>query len=217
MPGVQPMALNHNGQAKQQSIYTKTKQTMTAQQLQDKLIQLNACEPAIEWAKDKDLNTAWNTCERGDWMIWLLTESKNEVTDQELRLIAVECCRSVQRLMTDQRSINAVDVAERYANGEATDEELRQAQAAAGVAWDAAGAAAWEAREAREARAAAWAAAAAAWDAARAAAEDAGVAAREARAAAWEAREARAAAWEAESKKQSDIVRKIVPNFKLKQ
>ena len=175
MPGVQPMALNHNGQAKQQSIYTKTKQTMTAQQLQDKLIQLNACEPAIEWANGKDLETAWNTCERGDWMIWLLTESQNEVTDKQLRLIAVECCRSVQRLMTDQRSINAVDVAERYANGEATDEELRQAQAAAGVAWDAAGAAA------------------------RAAAEEAGAAARE-----------------AESKKQSDIVRKIVPNFKFK-
>ncbi len=168
------MALNHNGQAKQQSIYTKTKQTMTAQQLQDKLIQLNACEPAIEWAKDKDLNTAWNTCERGDWMIWLLTESPNEVTDQELRLIAVECCRSVQRLMTDQRSINAVDVAERYANGEATDEELRQAQAAAEAAWESAAEAAWEAMAAA------------------------------------------AAARAAESKKQADIVRKIVPTFKFK-
>ena len=186
------MALNHNGQAKQQSIYTKTKQTMTAQQLQDKLIQLNACEPAIEWANGKDLETAWNTCERGDWMIWLLTESQNEVTDKQLRLIAVECCRSIQHLMTDERSINAVDVAERYANGEATDEELKEAkEAASEAAW----AAAWEAREA------AWEAAwAAAWEAAWAAA--------------WEAA---AAAWEAENKKQSDIVRKIVPNFKLKQ
>ena len=193
MPRVQPMAPDNNGQAKQQSIYTKTKQTMTAQQLQDKLIQLNACEPAIEWANGKDLETAWNTCERGDWMIWLLTESKNEVTDQELRLIAVECCRSIQHLMTDERSINAVDVAERYANGEATDEELKEAKEAAREAREAA----WAAREAREAALAAWAAA------------------REAAAeAAWAAA---AAAWEAENKKQSDIVRKIVPNFKLKQ
>lgn len=175
---------------------------MNAQQLQDKLIQLKACEPAIEWANGKDLETAWNTCERGDWMIWLLTESKNEVTDQELRLIAVECCRSIQHLMTDQRSINAVDVAERYANGEATDEELRQARAAA----EDAGAAA------REAGAAAWAARAAA-AAARAAA--AGVA-REAASAAEAARAAAGVAWMAESKKQADIVRKIVPNFKFK-
>jgi len=129
------MAPDHNGQAKQQSIYTKTKQTMNAQQLQDKLIQLKACEPAIEWANGKDLETAWNTCERGDWMIWLLTESQNEVTDKQLRLIAVECCRSIQHLMKDQRSINAVDVAERYANGEATDEELKEAKEAARATW----------------------------------------------------------------------------------
>ena len=182
---------------------------MNAQQLQDKLTELGACADAIEWAKFKDLQTAWNTCEHGDWMIWLLNGSQNEVTDKQLRLIAVECCRSVQHLMTDERSINAVNVAERYANGEATDEELKAAWAATeaaawAAAWAATEAPAWEALAA--ARAAAWAAAGVAWDAAGAAAEEAGVA----------AREARAAAREAESKKQSDIVRKIVPNFKFK-
>jgi hypothetical protein len=98
------------------------------------------------------------------------------------RLYAVWCARQVQHLMTDQRSIAALDVAERHAKGEATDDELNTAWAAAwDTAGDAAGAAARAAARdaARDAawaaaRAAAWAAArdtawAAAWDAARAA------------------------------------------------
>ena len=41
--------------------------------------------------------------------------------DREFRLYAVWCARQVQHLMTDPRSTDAVDVAERYANGEATE------------------------------------------------------------------------------------------------
>ena len=77
---------------------------------------------------------------------------------REMRLFAVGCARSVQHLMNDPRSVAALDVAERYANGEATDADLSAARAAAGAAaaWAAAGDAAW----------------AAAWAAARAAAGD---------------------------------------------
>jgi len=91
-----------------------------------------------------------------------------------LRLIACECVRktpfadgrTVWDLLTDPRSRAAVEVAERYAHGKATDGELASARA---VAWDAARDAAWEA-----ARDAAWdAALAAAWAAARAAAWEA--------------------------------------------
>lgn len=95
--------------------------------------------------------------------------------DKDWRLYAVWCARQVQHLMTDQRSINALDVAERYARGHATDEELAAERAAAwAAAWVAASAAARAA-----AQAAAWAtteaaAEAAAWAAAEAeAAEDA--------------------------------------------
>ena len=114
---------------------------------------------------------------------------------REMRLYAVECARSVQHLMTDARSIAALDVAERHADGLATDEELDTAldaardaaldaarDAALDAAWAAAWDAAWDAARAA-ARNAAWAAA---LDAARAAALDA------ARDAAWDA--ARAAA-----------------------
>ena len=88
-----------------------------------------------------------------------------EGNDKEIRLYAVWCARQVQHLMTDQRSINCLDVAEKFANGLATYEELRYAWDAA---WDATKDAAWAA-----ARAAAWAAESYAWNAARAAASDA--------------------------------------------
>lgn len=68
---------------------------------------------------------------------------------REMRLFAVECARSVQHLMTDKRSLDALDVAERYANGQATQAELAAAYAAAAyAAWSAARAAARAAEDA---------------------------------------------------------------------
>ena len=72
---------------------------------------------------------------------------------KEWRLFAVWCARQVQHLMKDQRSIDALDVAERHAYGQATDEELAAAWAAAqaaawAAAWAAAPAAAWAAAQA---------------------------------------------------------------------
>ena len=106
--------------------------------------------------------------------------------DREIRLYAVWCARQVQHLMTDPRSIAALDVAERYACGHATEDDLRKARDAAWAAWASAGTAwaAWSAARASAgaaARAAAWTAVwTAAEDAAWAAAEDAARAAAEA-------------------------------------
>ena len=90
-------------------------------------------------------------------------------SNREIRLYAVWCARQVQHLMTDKRSLDALDVAERYANGLATKKELAIAEAAAeAAAWDAARDTARAARAAVAAAGdAAWAAVAAAWDAAR--------------------------------------------------
>ena len=127
-----------------------------------------------------------------DDAIWCLRTV--EGYDREIRLFAVWCARQVQHLMKDQRSLDALDVAERYANGEATKSELTAAA-------DTARAAAWAARDA--AMDAAWAvdaamtaerAADAAW-AARDAARDAAYAAM--RAASWDDA-AWSAAWSAE-------------------
>ena len=65
---------------------------------------------------------------------------------KEWRLYAVWCARQVRHLMIDPRSIAALDVAERFANGEATQAELDAAKAAAwAAAWDAA----WDAQSKR--------------------------------------------------------------------
>jgi hypothetical protein len=53
-----------------------------------------------------------------------------ENCDREIRLYAVWCARRVQHLIIDPRSIAALDVAERHARGEASDEELRAAKTA---------------------------------------------------------------------------------------
>ena len=58
--------------------------------------------------------------------------------DRDARLYAVWCARQVQHLMTDQRSLDALDVAEKFANVQATEEELDAARdAARAVARDA--------------------------------------------------------------------------------
>ena len=109
-----------------------------------------------------------------DDAIWCLRAVTGH--DKEIRLFAVWCARQVQYMMADQRSVNALDVAERFANGDATEEELAAARAAA---WDAA----WDAARDAARYAARDAASAAAWVVARDAARDAAWAA--ARAAAW--------------------------------
>lgn len=54
--------------------------------------------------------------------------------EREVRLFAAWRARQVQHLMTDPRPLAALDVAERYANGQATDEELAAARDAAWTA-----------------------------------------------------------------------------------
>ena len=107
-----------------------------------------------------------------DDALWCLQAVKGR--DREIRLFGVWCARQVQHLMTDPRSIAALDVSERFANCNATQEELDAAWAdARDAAWADARDAAWAARAAARAARAAWAAARDASDAARAVAGDA--------------------------------------------
>ena len=73
--------------------------------------------------------------------LWCLRAVKGH--DREIRLYAVWCARQVQHLMTDPRSLAALDAAERHATGDATDAELAAARDAAGAAAGAAACWAW--------------------------------------------------------------------------
>ena len=96
-----------------------------------------------------------------DDALWCLRAVQGH--DKEIRLYAVWCARQAQHLMTDQRSIAALDVSDRFARGNASADELAAAQdAAQAAAQDAARAAARAAAQdaaQAAARAAAWAAA----------------------------------------------------------
>ena len=158
----------------------------------------NACSEGLKFALTQPtMAEVWDKCPRTDWLLWILHKLNRQPDARMLRLFAVWCARNtplsdgrkVGDLLTDPRSLAALEVAERYANGNATDDELAAAWYAAwyaawDAAWDAAGAAAWAAAGNAER----YAAGAAAGNAERAAAGDA----------------ARAA--------QADQLRKMIPN-----
>jgi hypothetical protein len=96
--------------------------------------------------------------------LWTLRCAPREY-DNKVGLFNVSVARRVQHLMKDQRSIDALDVAEKYAKGEVTKEELSSAMAATKAAAKAAWAKAWESAAGAAERAAAEASAEAAWTA----------------------------------------------------
>ena len=130
----------------------------------------SACKSGAKWAMpiSEDMADIWDAMiEHGkhEWLAWTATRSE-VFSDSILRKLACRFVRetplhdgrTVWDLLTDERSRKAVDVAEAYADGKATEQELDAAHAAA----DAAYAAAFAALDAVDA---------AAYDAARAAAE----------------------------------------------
>ena len=121
-----------------------------------------ACYEGQAWAvaNCKTMAEVWDTA-KPEWLLWVATR-EGVLTDRELRLLAVWAARQVQHLMSDARSVAALDVAERHANGQATDKELSAASAAArssvwAAVWAAVMDAAWAAeRSAAQSKQAAW-------------------------------------------------------------
>ena len=186
----------------------------------DFLKQHAACIDGAKWALSlsEDMAYIWEALVREgerDWLIWTATRP-DVFTDSVLRKLA---CRFVREtplsdgrkawdLLTDERSRRAVEVAELYADGKATYEELEAAHVAA---YDAAYAAS------DAAHAAAYVAAlAAAREVAYDAADDAAyAAARDADAyAAAAAYAARDAAWAAAQAAQSQMIAELGNPFK---
>ncbi len=97
------------------------------------LKQLAPCESGYKFAQSKNsLIEAWNTCERGDWMLWFAM--KLDCPVELLTLAKGKCAETVLHLMCDERSRNAVKVAIDFGNGVASREELHAAADAANAA-----------------------------------------------------------------------------------
>jgi hypothetical protein len=107
------------------------------------LKKMDACQSGREWANQvNDLRDAWDKCQRPDWMLWALRRiGFND--DKKYRLYACQCVRgtpladgrTLWDLLTDARSRTAIEVAERFAEGKATEEERHAAYAAYAAAY----------------------------------------------------------------------------------
>ena len=103
------------------------------------LNKLNACSEAVDWCKQfKTSQEAWNKCERGDWMLWLIgrlsgkPESKSR---KKLVLTACKCARLSLKYVPkcEKRPLQAIQTAEKWARGE-TGVSLQDVRTAADAA-----------------------------------------------------------------------------------
>jgi len=116
----------------------------------------NACrEGRVFCEKYNTMAEVWDACKKAEWLLWILRAIDAPANEKNERLFAVWCARNTPMhdgrttgaLLTDPRSVAALEVAELFAYGNATKEELAAASAAArAAAWDAAADAAADAQ-----------------------------------------------------------------------
>lgn len=108
-----------------------------------KLEKMGACVDAITWCNiQKNRSQAWQDCQRGDWMLWLLGHLSGKPESRrrkKLVLCACECARLTLPHVPDgeDRPRIAIETAEKYARGNCKLEEVKSAAdaAAAGAAY----------------------------------------------------------------------------------
>ena len=144
-----------------------------------RLIEMHACQDAVNWVEDRTIKQAWDDCYRGDWMLWLLEEMKGEegwLDEKGIMLLGCWCARRSLKYIPkgETRPLKAIEAKEGWARGYVTEEKMIDASNAA---WDAASDLTWGSvndltRDAAYAaaydtsNAAVWAASDAAWAAA---------------------------------------------------
>jgi len=104
-----------------------------------KLKEMGACSSGIEWSKNyEDSQQAWEACERGDWLLWLISWKAGKSgsdSRKKLVLVACECARLAWKWMHDEGR-TAIILTEKWANGDSSisRNDLRNAAANAAAA-----------------------------------------------------------------------------------
>ena len=111
--------------------------------LQELLIKLDACDTACVWVGEKTPKEAWETCERADWMLWLVGKmagKKDWPTRKEVVLAACACAETALKFVPkgENRPRLAIKTAREWVAGRSTLVEVRKAADAAYAAADAA-------------------------------------------------------------------------------
>jgi hypothetical protein len=108
------------------------------QEIKDFMDKHGACADVREWSMTKrSMSNVWKKAKH-DWLIWLATR-EGVIEDKTLRMFACWCARNTPignekttwDMMLSEDCKNAVIVAEKYANGDATEKELSAALASA--------------------------------------------------------------------------------------
>src|SRR3990172_9939715 len=101
----------------------------------NKLIELSACSEAVNWSRtQKSLAIAWQNCERGDWLLWLL--AVKEADHRKIVLAACQCARLALRFVPpgEDRPLRAIEAAEKWAESPIGATEAAEAARAAEAA-----------------------------------------------------------------------------------
>lgn len=106
---------------------------MTRDDLLSHLAVLPACAESRAWAAGTPgtPEELWDTCPRGDWLLWLVTRAG--VDRRVVVLAACDCAETATPHLTDsarEPALAALEVTRRWARGEASQQAVRNANAA---------------------------------------------------------------------------------------
>jgi len=115
---------------------------MTRQEFLEYLKKENVCRSAVDYvsaSKLETLDAIWESCDRGDWMLWLLTREVEQGSEKHKRIVlaACACARLSLKYIKDagRRGIAeaALEKAEGWVKGNV---KLEDVKSAADVAFD---------------------------------------------------------------------------------